>query len=108
MASNAFWCRWRAVLKYSQPKTVESASFDSAAGLTLPRIGEKSRTISSSGGLEYETYEDFARQAEWENPDIVFTKDSMDAAFRMALSRVGTGALIWTGSASGVLARVSV
>ena len=92
----------------SHPKAVEEASFEIAAGLTLPKIGQKMRQTSSSDGLEYETYENFAQHAERKNPDTVFTKELMDAAFRKAVSRVGPTALSWKGGTSGVITQVSI
>jgi len=76
--------------------------------LDTSKIGMKMGGTLSTDGMECETYEDWARQAERQNPDTIFTKELMDAAFRKAISRVNPNGLGRKGGVSGVLTRVSV
>jgi hypothetical protein len=90
------------------PKVGDAASSEIATVLTLPRVGVGlGGGRPSVHGRDDDTYEDFAWKAKRANPDTVFTKDVMDAAFRRAVFRVATSALTQKKRINGVLTRVS-
>ena len=71
------------------PSARGASEFDSKiTSLSLPRVGEDYRaTNGTTEPWDFQTYEEFARQAERKNPDMAFHKEIMDAAFRLAISR---------------------
>jgi hypothetical protein len=95
-------------LRLAFPKVVEGDSSDIAAILSLPKIGAIRPGRTTSGdGWDQDTYEDFARKVKRANPDMVFTKAVMDAAFRKAVSRMAPNVLTRKSRITDVLARVS-
>lgn len=71
------------------PSAREASEFDSnITSLSLPRVGEDRRARNGTKEQwEFQTYEEFARQAEHKDPDMAFHKETVDAAFRLVISR---------------------
>lgn len=105
--SNDFWSRLQSRLGTCHPGATEGVSFDTTAKLTLPKVGVLKKAASSADGLEKETYENFARHAERQNPNTEFTKDLLDAAFQKAVSRLPSQVSM-KGRVNELLARVSL
>jgi hypothetical protein len=61
---------------------------DVVARLNLPRVCSGYLYTAGYTAMDCQIYQDFARQARKKNPQVLFTKDLMDTAFRAAVSKV--------------------
>jgi hypothetical protein len=105
--SKAFW---NSKMKTARNDTSSSGSSgtelkQSLEHLTLPWI-EPARGVSNNDLWRTQTYADFAQKVQRNNPNTLLTKNVVDSAFRLAITRVNKGSESLPGRDSAI-SRVS-
>lgn len=69
------------------PSTFAATRTEDLQGLSLPMIEIDHRT-GAKMFWDIQSYQKFAENVQRKNPDIVLTKETVDSAFRLAVSRM--------------------
>ena len=66
-------------------------SAEEAMKLNIPRIASHLENTGGKSGFVMQTYKDFATEAERKNSKVSFSKELMDTAFRVSVTRLSKG-----------------
>lgn len=93
------------MIRHRTPRTFAAKRKEDLQGLSLPKI-EIDHKTKAKEFWDIQNYQKFAGNVQRKNPDIVLTKETVDSAFRLAMSRMSKNSAALKGCESAV-ARVS-